>query len=133
MQLSELDSFTQAYIECALWSSNDESDPDTGGDPLDDNYGTEDISADTLAQIMKDCEAFQRDMEKTLSRIYEEFDWYSSDRAGHDFWLTRNGHGTGFWDRSDEEPELWEALTDEAHSYGSFDLYIGDDQLVYGS
>jgi hypothetical protein len=21
------------------------------------------------------------------------------EQAGHDFWLSRNGHGTGFWDR----------------------------------
>lgn len=26
----------------------------------------------------------------------KDFDWV---QAGHDLWLTRNGHGTGFWDR----------------------------------
>ena len=27
----------------------------------------------------------------------------SIEQAGYDFWLTRNGHGTGFWDR----PEIY--------------------------
>lgn len=26
---------------------------------------------------------------------------YDAERFGHDFWLTRNGHGTGFWDRDE--------------------------------
>ena len=28
---------------------------------------------------------------------------YSPDQLGHDLWLTRNGHGAGFWDR----PEIY--------------------------
>ena len=37
----KLDDFTLAYIECALWASNDDSTPQ-GGDPLDSNYGIDD-------------------------------------------------------------------------------------------
>ena len=28
---------------------------------------------------------------------------FTPERIGHDLWLTRNGHGTGFWDR----PEIY--------------------------
>lgn len=35
---------------------------------------------------------------------------YSIEQAGSDFWLTRNGHGTGFWDRG--LGTVGEALTD---------------------
>ena len=45
----QLDDFTRAYIEAALWSSNDDATP-SGGEPLDGNYGIEDIDPDTLAK-----------------------------------------------------------------------------------
>ena len=46
----------------------------------------------------------------------------------HDFWYTRNGHGTGFWDGDYEEGH---ALTDIAHSFGEVYTYEGDDHLLY--
>ena len=81
-----MDKFTQAYIEAALWSSLDESD--AHGEPLDANYGIEDIAPETLASIVDDCKAFQEAHADDIGRELE--------RAGHDFWLTRNGHGAGF-------------------------------------
>lgn len=45
------------------------------------------------------------------------------ERAGHDLWLTRNGHGVGFWDGDWPEP-LAEILTDSAHRLGPVDLYV---------
>ena len=44
-----------------------------------------------------------------------ESEQYSAeDLAGHDFWLTRNGHGTGFWDagRWKAPPDPWPRLAD---------------------
>ena len=46
----QLDAFTLAYIEAALWSSNDDSTPQ-GGEPLDANYGIKDIDPDTLEKM----------------------------------------------------------------------------------
>jgi hypothetical protein len=37
-------------------------------------------------------------------------------RAGHDFWLTRNGHGAGFWDG--DWPEHGDMFTKIAQGYG---------------
>jgi hypothetical protein len=56
------------------------------------------------------------------------------EQAAHDMWLTRNGHGTGFWDR----PEVWgvdgaDTLTRCARSMGSVDVSVGDDGLIYFS
>jgi hypothetical protein len=31
--------------------------------------------------------------------LYNVTDYKPQAMAGHDYWLTRNGHGTGFWDR----------------------------------
>ena len=52
-------------------------------------------------------------------------------QAGHDFWLTRNRHGAGFWDRG--LGERGQRLTDAAHVYGESYLSIGDDGKVYVS
>ncbi len=82
-----MDTFTLAYIEAALWSSMDDAD-DRGGEPLDANYSLADIAPDTLAKIEADCRAFQRDNADDIGTDFE--------RAGHDFWLTRNHHGPAF-------------------------------------
>jgi hypothetical protein len=116
-----MDPFTIAYIEAALWSSTDESD-EQGGEPLDANYGLDDIAPEALASILNDCEAFQQDHAEDIGGELE--------RAGHDFWLTRNGHGAGFWD-GDWDDDIGQRLTDASDVYGSVDLYVGDDGLIY--
>jgi len=44
---------------------------------------------------------------------------------GHDFWLTRQGHGVGFWDRSREGlPEaLGDLLTEQAKLFGECQMH----------
>jgi len=46
----------------------------------------------------------------------------------HDFWYTRNEHGTGFWNGDYEEGD---ALTKIADSFGEVYAYEGDDHLLY--
>lgn len=115
----QLDEFTRQYIETALWSSNDESD-ESGGQPLDKNYGVDDISADTLQSMIDDCTAFQKDHGELIDEHGER------STAGHDFWLTRNGHGAGFWD-GDWPDDVGETLTSISELFGEFHLYVGDD------
>jgi hypothetical protein len=46
----------------------------------------------------------------------------SLDQAAHDLWLTRNGHGAGFWDRPEiYGQELADELTRVAQAMGSYD------------
>ena len=52
-------------------------------------------------------------------------------QAGHDFWLTRNGHGAGFWD-GDWPDRTGHRLSEAAKSYGEYHLYVGDDGKIYG-
>ncbi len=122
--LASLDAFTLGYIRCALWASLDESRED-GGDPLDKHYSAEDIAPETLAQMAQDCAAFQANHAEDLA-------WGSDAAGGHDFWLTRNGHGAGFWDGEWEEA-IGQRLTDACKAFGAFDLYVGDDGRVHGS
>lgn len=121
----DLDAFTTAYLECALWSSNDNSD-DSGGNPLDDNYGLDDLSLETLQSAIDDCRSFQESEADDLAEA-----GLDDEQAGHDFWLTRNGHGAGFWDRG--LGAVGDRLSKASKPYGSVDLYVGDDGKVYGS
>jgi len=117
--LAALDSFTRAYIEAALWSSTDDE-----GNPMDANYGPQDLAPVTLATMIEDCAAFQRDC---------DIAGYGDKQAGHDFWLTRCGHGAGFWEEDHGTPEQCALLDAAAKRFGSFDLYVGDDGQIYGN
>jgi hypothetical protein len=123
-----LDAMLDAYIACALWSSTDES-RDDGGDPLDDNYGPEDLAPETRVAMRTDCEAF---LAKCGGWIEACADRVTSpvSQAGHDLWLNRNGHGCGFWDGDWPEPEAT-YLDAAAEAMGTCTLYVGDDGLLY--
>lgn len=117
------DDFTTAYLTAALWTETDETNPDQGGQPLDDNYNTSDIEADTLTEMIEDCRKFQ---EANVELIDDDNVAVASDhscdaRAGHDFWLTRNGHGAGFWDGDWAEPAA-SKMTDAAQKCGEYNL-----------
>lgn len=56
---------------------------------------------------------------------------WTMEQLGHNFWLTRNGHGTGFWDRDTGTAESRKALTDLSLVFGQADAYTGDDGLLY--
>ena len=123
-----LDVFTLAYIEAALWSTNDESN-EQGGEPLDANYGIEDIDAATLGVIVADCECFQKENADDIS-TGGDAQYSANKHAGHDFLFTRNHHGCGFWD-GEWENEVGDRLTKACQAYGEVDLYVGDDGKIY--
>ena len=122
-----MDNFTLAYIEAALWSTMDESTPD-GGEPPDANYGIDDIDPATLAKMVEDCQLFQAANAADLK--YGSREWSDAELGGHDFWLTRNHHGAGYWD-GDLPEEVGNRLTKVATGYGECDLYVGDDGRIY--
>ena len=127
----QLDDFTLAYIEAALWSSNDESD-ESGGEPLDSNYSIDDLDPDTLAKMADDCRRFQEENAADLA-LYDHPQWTAAELGGHDFWLTRNGHGCGFWDRNDCLPaDAGDTADRRREKCGEYYLYVGDDGIIYG-
>lgn len=129
--MTHLDPFTRAYIEAMLWSTTDNAD-ESGGEPLDANYDDGDLSPELLAQIVEDCKTFQRDHAADIAggSMRGDHGERLEARAGIDFWLTREGHGAGFWDGDWPEPAATR-LTDAAHAFGSFDIYVGDDGQIY--
>lgn len=107
-----------SYLEAALWSSTDEN-----GDPLDDRFSISDLSPEALDRATKDVERF-------FEAAGDLLDGYDLRTACHDFWLTRNRHGAGFWD-GDYQKSDGQALTDLAESFGEIDLCSGDDGALY--
>ena len=122
-----LDAFTKAYITAMLWSTNDESTPE-GGVPLDQNYSINDISDEAMMCIIEDCRKFQEQNHSLLRRIYDSHN-ATPGRAGHDFWLNRNFHGAGYWDRG--YGTVGDALSAASHVFGEVDPYVGDDKKIY--
>ena len=108
--------FVDSYIKCALWSSVDDNE-----EPMDKNFCRDDLAPETLRQIMSDCSDFVDDCEFRID--------LDSGQAGHDFWLTRNGHGAGFWDGD------WGAdgivLTEYCKKFNEVFVYVGDDGKIY--
>jgi hypothetical protein len=117
------DTFLDSYVECALWSSNDDD-----GNPLDSlRYADAELAEETRARMTKDCQAF----ELAANNLFAAAAYYEgAEQVAHDFWLTRNHHGAGFWDGDYPEP-LGQQLTDLADSFGECDLYVGDDGKIY--
>ncbi len=120
----KLDRFTQAYIECALWCSHDwvEENEDNPETFEGNGYTVDDISEECMTAIIEDCTAFQRDNEEMLSQAGDD------SQNGHDFWLTRHGHGAGFWDRGYPSP-VGRTLSDASKVYGEVNLYSKDGKI----
>lgn len=123
----------KSYLETALWSSTDEND-----EPFDRNYGISDFSNSARKQARAEVEAFLHQIEEAVL-VFEDkaeetgkaLDFDDTD-IGHDFWLTRNGHGAGFWDRPKKYgADLAEILSEYAAGAGERDLYVGDDGTLY--
>lgn len=89
------------------------------GDPVEE--GAE-LLPSAAQQIGLDCLLFARVAWPLLTAPDAETgNSWTASQAGHDFWLTRNGHGAGFWDREGlpfgEELTALCAVFGEQHPY----------------
>lgn len=118
--------FFAAYVEAALWSSVDD-----GGTPLDSNYEQDDIHPDSLERMKNDCRKFLARTRHYIKDVnLNNRSCTAAKRAGHDFWLNRNGHGCGFWDGDWKEPAA-SRMDNISKEFGTCDIYVGDDGKVY--
>lgn len=113
--------FIDAYIGCLLCAGTDDN-----GEPLDTHYSISDLSPENRSLILRDCHSFM------LAAFTSGIDLSGLEaQAGYDFWLTRNGHGTGFWDR----PEIYgkenaRILSIMSHCFGNCDPIITADGYI---
>lgn len=118
--------FINQYIQTLLWSSIT-TDPETGD--IIEGLECETSSQSMDAQCSSDCLDFLGSNYELLSKVMKDNPHYDISQAGHDFALTRNGHGAGFWDRG--LGRNGDLLTEYSRAYGEVNCYIGDDGYVY--
>jgi hypothetical protein len=109
---------TYTYLETALWSSTDDD-----GTPLDRDHAVDDLSAAVVERAHADLHTFYTGLPEDLQSRYALVD------LAHDFWLTRNGHGAGFWDGDYPETD-GTILTEHAKRFGEINLLVGDDGRI---
>ena len=106
--------FERAYIEAMFFADT----------PEEESWAFDELHESALRKIKEDCAEFCAD-QKTLDMIDGE-----ERAAGHDLWLTRQGHGCGFWD-GDWPDDVGEYLTKRAKALGECWPYKGDDGFIY--
>lgn len=89
-----------AYMECAVWTEEL------------DGYG---FSLEARAQALNDIEQFMSETGTATAGI-------SESGIGYDLWLSRNGLGSGFFDRG-YDPEIEKVLMNAAQKLGTVHLY----------
>jgi hypothetical protein len=90
------------YLHCALWTEEL------------DSFQLEDIHAKSVTQALADCNKFVEKAGSLLDNLTEE-------QIGHDFWLSRNGHGAGYWDRG--LGEVGDKLTAICKEFKGMDVF----------
>lgn len=117
MTIDDFDAFHKAYMGCALWTCTDEFDQ-----PLDAVYEISDIVQASQDDMKEDCKQFIEGNLVNLATL-------DAEQCGHDFWLSRCGHGAGYFDRG--YGKIGDDLQAAARVWGSSDLYVGDDGELY--
>lgn len=107
------------YATSMLWTCTGEGD-----EPLDALYDCDDFAESACIEMQEDIRDF-------IIAQWDDVRDLGACQVGHDFLLTRNGHGTGFWDRG--LGERGDRLTAACRPYGESDAYVGDDGMVYVS
>lgn len=98
--------FVEAYIECMIWSSPED---DEGNRPDESDFGFDELDVSERVSVYRDCASFLDSYRRDIGTEYAQ--------AGHDFSLTRNGHGAGFWG-GDWPYEAGQRLTEACEPYG---------------
>lgn len=120
-----------AYLEIALtltadyYNENHYYDEDEEEEREDwDNFTIYDISQDSWSKAKIDCIKFLSKIPLTMIVNLD------AGEIGSDFWLTRNGHGAGFWDRGYDD-DVEKKLMDSVKQFGTQDLYLGNNNELH--
>ena len=119
------DAFVTHYLVTLTWSTGDVPDDTELADGVRDELSAE-------ARAWYDANATHIHCQG--APLARDFSGTDAERqaamAGHDFALTRNGHGAGFWDGDWPKPAA-AILTRASEAARQVDVYLGDDGLAY--
>lgn len=103
-----VNAFVKGYLICAAWA-----DAPEGSNARFNNA--------EKAKALVDCQQF---IATCGPLFYQALELRDAEHLGHDFWLTRCGHGTGFWDREELEfGGIGQDLTKLAEESGARTVY----------
>lgn len=115
----QVQEFHDAYVEALIWQDTDD---DISSQHYEGIHAFDDGSVETIGAEVDD---FLSREVCDLIRQAEAEHGYSWSQAGHDFALTRNHHGAGFWDRG--LGEVGDKLTKAAQAYGETAIWQRED------
>lgn len=141
---------TGAFAECALFAqivtfSGDDAEflEVESSTPHELGFGVDDVDPTTMlswlgecADFIEGCEADLIEADRVAQELgicFEQADGYTmaprytAGQAGHDFMLTRCGHGAGFWDRG--LGAVGDRLSEMSRPYGDVDLWVQDGKV----
>ena len=110
-----MDLFVREYIRAILWSNS-----------LDD-YSIDDIHYTSVNMARSQCAEF---VENNTADVILAIEETSLGHVAHDFCLTRNHEGCGFWD-GDYSEDLGDRLTEASDRFSELMVYVGDDGYIY--
>lgn len=156
------DEVVNAYLETLLWSetlnaTDEDGEPGsitmpdgtehedgTALDNIIDSSDLPDLAPDVVEEAREDLAAFERYCVETIG--INPFRFFDPRQVAHDFCLSRNGHGAGFFDDPYEveargpnasviKLDLSDELQDAAETFGTLglDLWVkgeGEDAVV---
>jgi hypothetical protein len=155
----DLNEILKGYIEAAFWTEEERLREDYEESSYDEdeyNEDEEDEDESEIDKLIRLKNQFERlpfdsfisqdldedskidsylDIKKFINlagkeAVEEAIEDQGLFRLGMDIWLTRNGHGSGFFDHSyDDDNE--KKLMDAARSLKEKYLYIGDDNKIH--
>lgn len=125
---ADVDAMVAGYLDCQLWAGLD-YDHAVDGEPVnyDENYDVTDVDTDYIEGLREEFAALVTAHPLAVRMYLNTWGRYENARReydrnelfGHDFYLTREGHGAGFWDRG--LGDLGDYLTKIAEDAGSAD------------
>jgi hypothetical protein len=132
----DINKIMDSYLESAIWTEEERMQEDEVSEygELGDDSEVRDMVTDAMdlnIHNFSDDSKIQAytDIKKFLSLIGDTANIMTEEQLGHDLWLTRNGHGAGFWDRGYDEADV-AILNKASEDLGEIDLYVDDSGVI---
>lgn len=110
-----------SYLETAIWTEEEQNDELEGKTIWYFSDNARNKAKEEIEWFLKN--AISLGGEKVFSDV-------SYTSIGHDIWLSRNGHGAGFFDRGYED-EISDFLMYLSHELGEISLEVNNDKIDF--
>lgn len=119
-----IETMTKHYLICAEWADK----------PENENWGNARWSDHAWKQAENECEKFYRLIRVAKLSSIDYDNTKTIEQLGHDFYLTRNSNGAGFWDGKIEwNYEDGDKLTEICrNNFDEINIYCENDIIDFG-